>query len=537
MRGKVLNAVAALMNFLFGLVVLSYNFIAVNETRATANELIVMNQINTIILAVMIVVSVTNFILLIANRHSHVFLFAYIIAILADAFYIFDFNIIAILYLLSAFLICIQVLRENIIERNNTIFMIFISVIIAAIVLLGGYSLTYKDAVKDLDKKDAIGQIVYSEETFKNISELGISDLYINVKKDDKWGYINQKGEKVIDFTYDYASPFVKIHKFDKEFEVALVCKEGKACVILQNERVIFSYKNEISEENLTAQLEKFEQVYIETLQQEEPFENNIITCKTDDIRKIAAYSNEPYRYPINDDYDIYITVSSQVGRKNKYELIKRSGNSNVKISIDCDNLDFDSDYLYIFKNGYLPFYKTSEKMQGYYDNNMKRIDMGGNAQILEFYDDNVILLKDYNENLIYFMDSSGNILSDKYKDIYVYNDGYIVKKTNDKYTLIDKKYKKKIDKEFDYINPCLIDEGILICADIPGEVEFNEYDIPSNIVYSIMNLKGDIVSDGYTGIYNITNKNEGYEIEDYISELTDIEYSFVGEEFYSEEY
>lgn len=535
MRGKVLNAVAALMNFLFGLVVISFSFIAVNLERATPNEIIVIDQVKTMMLAMLIVISVANVILLISNRGNPVFLFAYIIALLADAFYIFDFYMVAILYLLSAFLICIQVLRENIIERNNTIFLIFLSVIIAAICLFGLYALTYKDTVKDLDKKDAKGQTVYSEETFKNISALGIQDLYINVKKDGKWGYINQKGDKVIDFTYDYASPFVKIIKYDKEFEVALVCKDDKACLILQNERIIFSYKNTISIDDYEAQMDKLEDIYRNTLNQEEDFENSIISCKTEDKRKIASYSDKGYLYPLNDDYDIYITVSSQSGRKSKYELVKKTGSNNVKISIDCDNMEYDKNYLYIFKNGYLPFYKTSEKIQGYYDDNMKRVEIEGNAQILEFYGKD-ILIKDYNENLIYFMDTSGNILSDKYKDIYTYDDGYIVKMQNDKYTLIDKKYKKQIDKEFDYINPTLIDYGLLICADLPQNIEFNSENIPDNIIYSIMDLKGKIISEGYSGIYNLVNKNEGFELEDYIENLTDIDYEFVGEDFYNDE-
>ena len=38
-----------------------------------------------------------------------------------------------------------------------------------------------------------------------------------NVKIDGKYGYINQNGETVIDFKYDYASPFIKIVQYNKE--------------------------------------------------------------------------------------------------------------------------------------------------------------------------------------------------------------------------------------------------------------------------------------------------------------------------------
>lgn len=172
MKSKVLNAVAALMNFLFGVVVLCYSFIAPNITRATQNEITVMEQINLYTLAILVALSLANLVLLIANRHNSVFAFAYAISIIAAAFYIFNIDIIAILYLLSALLICIQVLRENIIEKNNTVFMIILSIIIAAILLLGLYALTYKDSVEELDEKDNIGQTAYEEDFFEYVTEV-----------------------------------------------------------------------------------------------------------------------------------------------------------------------------------------------------------------------------------------------------------------------------------------------------------------------------------------------------------------------------
>ncbi len=532
MKSKIVNAVAALMNFLFGVVVISYGFIATNVERATANEIVVMNQINTITLVILVVVTIANLLLLLNNRHNSVFAFAYVIAILADSFYFFNINIIAIIYLLAALLICIQVLRENVIEKSNTIFMIFLSILIAAIGLFGIYSLTYKDAVEELDEKDNIGQVEYDENFFEYVSELNIKDVYINVEKNGKWGYINQKGQKVIEFKYDYASPFVNIIKNNKNFDVALVCKDGNSYVILKNERTVFSYKNDIDVKDYESQLDKLEEIYLHTFNQEEDFEDNIITCKTDNINKIKAYESGGYLYPFNDDYDISIKIS-QTGSNNRYELVKKFG-SNTKISIDCDNLEFDADSISVYSNGYLPFFKTSEKMQGYYTKDLDRVEVGGNAQILEFYDDN-ILIKDYNENRIYFMNQEGKILSDKYKDIYVYKDGYIVKKENDKYTLIDKSFKQTIDKEFDFIDTTLIDLNLLICANLPSQISFNSYGIPTNISYSLMDLSGNIITEGFTSIYNLVNKKqEEMETVDYISILTDIKYDFIGERFYN---
>ena len=195
--------------------------------------------------------------------------------------------------------------------------MIILSIIISSIILLGLYSLTYKDFVVELDKKENIGQIKYDEDYFKNISELGLNDLYINVQKDGKWGYINQKGEKVIDFKYDYASPFVQIEKNNKKFDIALVCIEDTGEIILKNERIVYSYKNNIDLEDYEAQYDKLREIYVHVLKQEKDFDENIISNIKDRKHKISAYEENGYIYPFNDDYDIHIKVSSQM-RKNK---------------------------------------------------------------------------------------------------------------------------------------------------------------------------------------------------------------------------
>ncbi len=164
----------------------------------------------------------------------------------------------------------------------------------------------------------------------------------------------------------------------------------------------------------------------------------------------------------------------------------------------------------------------------------MKRVEVEGDIQILDFFENN-ILVKDYNTNVEYFINEAGDIVSDKYLDIYVYDNGYIVKKINGKYTLINKKFKQIIDKEFDYINPNFIDYNFLICADLPQNIEINKSGIPTNIKYNLMDMSGKVFSSGYTNIYNIFDKKaEEQTAEEYIYKLTDIEYNFIGEEFYN---
>lgn len=543
MRGKFVNAIVGGMNFLYGAVVLFFNFYMPSTGTATAQELKVINEIYQYIFVLMIVVAIANFITLIFNYKDKIFLFAYVLAILASSFYFLDFNLISIIYVLAGLLIEIQVLRENMLSTNNTIYIVFISIIIVAIGLAALSVFTYKDKVEDIVKQETKGYVAYNEDYFKNISVLGEdSEFYINVKREGKWGYINSNGETKIDFEYDYATPFITIEKYDKKFDIALVCKDNTASIILKNKRNVMTFKNEVSPDDYLAQLNILEKIYNETLKQTDKMKDKFVSVDTSNMTTIEAYKDYPYRYPFNDEYDIYITVS-QAGGKNRYEFLKRD-NPNVKVSIDCDNLKFTEKSLYVYNNGYLPFYKTSEGIQGWYTKETKRVELEGNIQILEFFD-NQILIKDYDKNIIYFANEKGEQISPTYKDIFVLDGTYIVKNESNKYIIVDKQFNKVLDIEYDYINPTLLEKGILICANLPVKVNFNSSGFPSNIEYDLIDTIGNKISlktkDGniientsYTGVYYIENKKVVSSYDLYVNNLTDILYNFIGEEFYS---
>lgn len=437
MVSKITNAIVGLMNFLFGGVVLFYYWYMPNIGRATEYEVQVMRELYQYIFILMIVVLIINMISLIFNRKNKIFVLAYVVAIISSSFYFFNMQLIAILYVLSALMIEIQVLRENVIVQTNTFFLILVSIIIASIGILGINCFTYRDKVEKLEAVDNEDKIEYDENFFKYVTELEDKDLYINVQKDGKWGYINQNGENKIDFKYDYASCFVNINKFDKNFEIALVCEGETAYIILKNERVVFSYKNTININDYQGQFDKLKDIYSNILGQETNFEDSIIQPVEENLTKIEAYEGQPYRYPFNDDYDILITVS-QSG-KNRYEFVKKD-NDKIKVSIDCDYLVYDEKYLYVYSNGCLPFYKVSENIQGWYTKDTRRVEIEGNLQILEFMDE-LILVKNYDENTIYFINSDEEIISPKYLDIYIAQNAYIVKNENGYYDVIDKQF------------------------------------------------------------------------------------------------
>lgn len=542
MRGKLVNAIVGGMNFVFGILALLFKFYLPSLSVATQQEIKVVTEVNSYVFILMIVVALFNFVTLIFNCKDKIFLFSYVLAILSSSFYFLDFNYIGVLYILSALLIEIQVLRENVIFTNSTIYIVCVSVVIVAIGIVAVNLITYKDRVEEIVKQEAKGYIEYQESYFKNISVLDEdAEFYINVKRDGKWGYVNSNGDVRIDFEYDYASPFVKISKYDKNFDIALVCKDDVSSIILKNKRNVMTFKNDISVDDYNAQFEKLKNLYIDTFKQTGDIESNINLVDTSNMNTIDAYEGFSYRYPFNDEYDIYITVS-QIGGKNRYEFLKKD-NPNVKVSIDCDNLKFDEKHLYVFSNGYLPFYKTSENIQGWYTKETKRVEINGNIQILDFFDEN-ILMKDYDSGTLYFANEDGNRISPIYKDIFILNDMYIVKNEENKYIIIDKQFNKVLDIEYDYMNPILLNNGILICANLPAKVNFNSYGFPNNMSYDLIdvygkkitlkNVDGSVIDNpSYTEVFYLSNKKTVSNYDSYISNLTDIKYDFIGDEFY----
>lgn len=124
------------MNLLYGLLVLLFSFYMPNKAVATAQELKVIDELYLYIFILMIVVGIANLITLIFNYKDKIFLFSYGLAILASSFYFLDFTYISVIYVLAALLIEIQVLRENMLFVNSTVYIVVISIVIVAIGLV-----------------------------------------------------------------------------------------------------------------------------------------------------------------------------------------------------------------------------------------------------------------------------------------------------------------------------------------------------------------------------------------------------------------
>lgn len=380
----------------------------------------------------------------------------------------------------------------------------------------------------------------YDKTFFDNLEELNINETYINVKKDGKWGYINSKGKTVIDFKYDYCTPFKKIEKNGKKFEVALVLEASTSSIILKDEREVLSYKTKPNDDNHDVQY--LQLMLICDLILEQPFEYNfeIMPPSEKSYKKIDRYEDDNqsdnskiqiYRYDYTSEYDIVITKTlkkdislydndytySNEDYDNKYELVKKT-DENSRIVLECNNIQHNDYEMEIFKNDYIPYYDIENEKQGWFTPDGNKVSLSGKLRVLDFIDD-YILIKNYENDRIFFINNQRQIVSPQYKEIYILEDRYIVKNENNKCTVINKNFETEIDQEYDIILPQLHSIGLYICANINNQLIFDHQNYAENIKYQIIDLKGNAISaEFYQQVYSYPPRPQinDYNYEDY---------------------
>ena len=542
MRGKTTNLFMALVNILLGVLLIVFSIkVPQDITEFTVQENQIVSVLRIVLYVIIGIVTFFNVIYYFVNNQNSTRKTGYLVAFFAISYILVKHYIIGILPIVAGFIIIAGNFKEKWIEINSIGFISLISIIMLAMIVVGGICFLYKNIGEYIIKKQNENELAYNTEYFRYVTELGIEDIYINVKKDGKYGYINTKGETVIDFKYDYASPFVKISSYDKNFEIALVCLDGRTLIILKNERLVMSYRSESSDENYKAKLQELQNIYTNTLGQPGTMECEIKEIK-DHINRAPVYeeisSNYTFRYDYNDEYDLIVTQSN-LGLGDKYELAKKE-DLNIRVVLDTTDLDYDSKYLYLFSNGDIPFYEVSKLYQGWFTSYGKKNEMRGRAQILDFFGDR-ILIRNYNNKTVYFSNTAGDILSEVYKDIFISNNNrYIVKNENDsKMKVIDGNYKKAFETEYDIINPRLASENLYLCMNIDKEIEFNDYGF-AKMIFSLVNYYGEVLFENIEQIYSEyfeLSEGKGKEKEkynDFINKLKDLDYNFVGDKFYT---
>lgn len=543
MRGKIVNLCIAFMNLLLGALIIVYTvYVPQDKTLITVQEGFVIKyilmSIYIIIGAVVLIDAIQSY-----NHKSDTgFNIGYIIGIFAISFVFIKEPAIGAFNIVSGLIVLFKILKENLVEIDSTTGISISIVIMVAILVTGIVTINYASIGRTIKNRENKNELAYVKDYFKYITELDITEPYINVKKDGKFGYINPNGDCVIDFKYDYASPFVKITSFDKNFYVALVCENGSSYIILKNQRTVLSYRTESADDNYKAKEEELEDIYKNTLGQTEDIMYEISEVNNN-INKVPAYQeNEKkdydFRYDYNNEYDLLVTQSN-MGLGDKYQLAKKD-DLNIRITLDTDYMDYDPSYLYLFSNGTIPFYEISKRTQGWFTSYGKKNSMTGKAQILDFFGDK-ILLKNYNDKTIYFINADGNMISETYKDIYVCNDGrYIVRSNDETFKVIDEEYNNVFDRNYSVINPRLVSQKLYLVLDSTENIEPNDYDY-AEFNWNIVNYNGEVMLDGveqiYDEFYEITNnkKNDNKDETSFEENLKKLNYKFVGDKFYLE--
>ncbi len=542
MRGKIVNLCIGFMNLLFGALIIVFTMcVPQDKTLMTVQENFVVGYVVKGIYLVMVAVALIDAFQSYNLRTDTTFNTGYIIGIFCLSFIFIKQPAIAAFSIISGIIVLFKSIKENLVEIDSTTAISVSIVVMAATAILGLLSFTYASIGESIKNKENKDELAYKSDYFKYITELDIEDPYINVEKDGKFGYINPKGEVVIDFEYDYASPFIEITEYDKKFHIALVCKEGSSTIILKNKREVMSYRTESSDEDLGSKLEELENIYKNVLNQEGEMKYEIESI-TENKNKVPAYSEisseYTYRYDYNEEYDLMVTQSS-LGLADEYQLVKKD-DSHIKVKLDTTKLDYDENYLYLFSNGTIPFYELSKRTQGWFTSYGSKNAMTGKAQILDFFGDR-ILLRNYNNNTVYFIDSCGTMLSEEYKGIYVCGEGrYIVKNSDESFKIIDDEYNNVFGREFATINPRLITQNLYITLDTTDDIKANEYGY-AKMNWSLLNYDGQVLLDGIQQIYDLYftipesgKKDENY--ENFENDLKTLNYEFVGDKFYLED-
>ena len=394
------------------------------------------------------------------------------------------------------------------------------------------------------DEKNLLKSII-------KLSDGKISNRPIMVKKYGKWGFIDELGNVIVDYMYDDGMEFTSLYNLDdntKYFYTPVIL--GKELRIINEEnKILASYKTNKMLDCIRIWPDINEQFYKDAdllgikinSNLNEPAKNpDLLPVKEKKYQYlIGEESNNILTFEKNDDsYDpIYKLCINKLNNEATFNGKKIK--ANVEICIEDENL------IKVYNNGYIPFYNFEEKIFGWIDLNGEEHYLNGKLQILDFVD-NYILVKDYSEadnEKVYFIDSNKNVVSDVYKEISIFPDGYIVKKENGKNVYINKKF-KEITEEYDIIDGCRIDVGVLIVANLPSEIQFGDDYMPSNIDYKLINIETNkIISDGFEYINGMKStvygakKYNNISHNEYIEILCNADSDFLNENLYIKNY
>ena len=362
----------------------------------------------------------------------------------------------------------------------STIYMIIIlSSSIAEYIQNKSIEDTYKKALKQsLDSRIAKDDYEFDDE------------VYILVCNNEKWGYINSKGEQVIDCKYDEATEF-----FDFEYTTEVngvsymgiqiqmaLARTGNTYELIdtKGDTIIFNKDKPIpwiSIDNLYTALDD-----LETGKYINNFEYTLNLRKKQSYNLYQSdfeYYDKGEMVELSHDIMLYAEANdeSETLFNYNYKTCNLTTKKYGKVISQVNDVYFLPENRY--SNGSVPFYNYEKGIVGWFDTKGKKYYIKGDFIILDVRDDIIVIENCSNEDIYFYKDGQ---LVGTVHDVNVTKEGYIINKTRyvDQ-TLLEKgKIWTSIDKTY-------MDEDVLIVSD-----ENKSY---------LMNTEGEIISKAYDQI------------------------------------
>ncbi len=539
MKGKKTNIFLGILNIILGLLLIMYVWYMLhnNKLELTRHQRFVMNIEHNIIFGISVVICFINFVFSIFNMKKGYYFVFYLFSLVGIITFFTPSYIYPIFTIISGILIIRTLSKNNYIEKDN-FFVSTIIIIMMGIIGLSAISLSqYKKIAEYIKKREDINLTAYNPEYFKYVEEIPDKSIYINVKLNGKYGYINKSGETKIDFKYDYATPFYKIRAYDKTFELAAVSTKNTTDVIMKNERKVMSYNSEYANEDHEGKRDEFVKILKDVIGEKNPeleVSNKYNGFATRNIYEDTKNSNEK-RYQFTDKYDVLIQKSEITEKEiytlvTKRDLLKNSKSKGDYIKLNVEQLIHDDNYLYVYNNGFLPYFSPSKKEQGWFNLQGKKYTLNNNVQI-EVFEDKRLAIKRKPRKITYFAsneDEDLKAISPIYKEVIPDGDNYIVKNMNEKWQIVDKNFQPRTKLEYDIFISTLITEGIYIFANIDNGIEIDDYGY-AKLRYTMIDRNLNVIGTNLEEMYNFNikylNRNSDEEYRRYIEKLKDPRY------------
>ena len=428
-----------------------------------------------------IIFAIKNLILIKNNSRKVIQIISYVIAIIISLLYILGLGTYWTIISIVMQLIYIHCQEKNIEETkarkivNIILYWILELMLLIAIFVIAIISLC-TTKINENKIEEPLNQLYNNIKSMRGAEN---SKLLIPVKKDNKYGFIDEDEEEKISCQYDRVSFFYEVEIDNSNYYVALAKNNDEFYLISK------SNDNAVIEGDLKKYLQGIENNLESMVTNEYDLEGNYtdgyvyyfgIALKEfigikkmsyqelennneNSITLIEEENYDSYKYyynngnysmeiePIYDDYKYYNV-------KCKVTITKISGEKEESTVYLPGFNDYEGS-LYTFSNGYIEFENEEGTRRGWYDDDGNQVTIPIDFEIIDIKDNKAILQifnvedENFGANFI-IIDMTGKTLL-RSQIVDVYDDKYLIKNSNGKMVFVDSEL-REISNEYDKI-------------------------------------------------------------------------------------